>query len=286
VGGERAAEEAGGGSESGQRHAAVGHPKKLPGLVEKRAEVQRLRAEFATSERHVCELLNIPRSTCRHRSCRDDSALRQQLMELADDKPRFGYRRLHILLRRSGQIVNHKRVQRVYRAAGLCVTRLRRRRLTRAGVPLARPTAPNEECALDFVSDVTAAGQRLRVLCVVDAFTRECLALETDTSMPSGRVRRVLDGIIGQRGAPRSLRSDNGPEVSSRHYLWHGVWSGGLQRFTFSQASRCRTVTSRASTAVCAMNVSTPAGSGTCGKRGGGSRHGASNTTNRGRTLR
>ena len=72
---------------------------------------------------------------------------------------------------------------------------------------------------MDFVSDVTASGQRLRVLSVVDAFTRECLALETDTSMPSRRVTRVLEQIVHRRGAPRFIRSDNGPEVSSRHYL-------------------------------------------------------------------
>ena len=81
--------------------------------------MQRLRSEFATSERHACELLNFPRSTCRYRSRRDDSALRQQLVELAYEKPRFGYRRLHVLLERMGQKVNHKRVQRVYRKTTL-----------------------------------------------------------------------------------------------------------------------------------------------------------------------
>jgi putative transposase len=185
----------------------------------KRAEVQRLRTEFATSERHACELLKVPRSSVRHRSRRDDSALRQQLLDLSDEKPRFGYRRLHVLLRRTGQIVNHKRVQRVYRAAGLCIRPLRRKRLTRAYVSPPRLSAPNEEWAIDFVSDVTATGRRLRIFSVVDAFTRECLALETDTSMPSRRVTRVLERIISQRGTPRFLRSDNGPEVSSRHYL-------------------------------------------------------------------
>jgi putative transposase len=185
----------------------------------RRAEVRRLRAEFATSERHACELLRIPRSSCRYESRRDDSVLRQQLIELAQQKPRFGYRRLHILLRRTGQHVNHKRVQRVYRAAGLCVRRIRRKRLTRSYTPLPLLTEPNQEWAIDFASDVTASGRRLRVFSVVDAFTRECLALETDTSMPSRRVTRVLQNIIHQHGTPQFLRSDNGPEVSSRHYL-------------------------------------------------------------------
>ena len=115
--------------------------------------------------------------------------------------------------------MNHKRVQRVYRTAGLCVRRIRRKRLTRSYVAPVRLTAPNQEWAIDFASDVTASGRRLRVFSVVDAFTRECLALETDTSLPSQRVTRVLGRIVEQRGAPKFLRSDNGPEVSSRQYL-------------------------------------------------------------------
>jgi putative transposase len=110
-------------------------------------------------------------------------------------------------------------VQRVYRAAGLCVRRIRRKRLTRTYTERPMLSTPNQEWAIDFASDVAASGRRPRVFSVVDAFTRECLALETDTSMPSRRVTRVLQGIIDQRGAPQFLRSDNGPEVSSRHYL-------------------------------------------------------------------
>src|SRR5438309_4521428 len=162
--------------------------------------------------------MSIPRTSCRYRS-RRDSVLRQQLIELAHEKPRFGYRRLHILLRRAGHRINHKRVQRVYRAAGLCVRRIRRKRLTRSYTSPRTLAAPNQEWAIDFASDVTASGRRLRVFSVVDAFTRECLALETDSSMPSRRVTRVLQRIINERGAPEFLRSDNGPEVSSRHYL-------------------------------------------------------------------
>lgn len=181
------------------------------------AEVQRLRAEFAKSERHACELMSIPRSSYRYRSCQDDRALRERLIALAQEKPRFGYRRLHILLRREGERVNHKKVQRVYRAAGLCVRR--RKLLTRSHASPPNLAAPNQEWAIDFASDIAASGQRLRLFSVVDAFTRECLALETDASMTRRRVTRVLQAIIGQRGIPQFLRSDNGPEVSSRHYL-------------------------------------------------------------------
>ena len=145
--------------------------------------------------------------------------LREQLIELAHEKPRFGYRRLHILLRRAGERINHKKVQRVYRAAGLCVRRIRRKRLTRSYTQRPLLSAPNQEWAIDFAGDVTASGRRLRVFSVVDAFTRECLALETDTSMPSQRVTRILQSLIDRRGPPQFLRSDNGPEVSSRHYL-------------------------------------------------------------------
>jgi len=181
--------------------------------------VRQLRAGFPFSERHACELLDIPRSSCRYLSRRDDTVLRERLVALAREHPRFGYRRLHVLLRRDGERVNHKRVQRVYRAAGLTVKRLRRRRLTRAALPRPVLTGVNQEWAIDFASDVTHGAQRLRILSVVDACTRECLALEVDTSFPSRRVTRVLEGLIEQHGGPQAIRSDNGPELCSRHYL-------------------------------------------------------------------
>lgn len=185
----------------------------------RRAEVQRLVGEFSTSQRHACELLEIPRSSCRYESRKDDTELRERLIELARAKPRFGYRRLHVLLRREGRPVNHKRVQRVYREAGLHVKRIRRKKLVRGFAPATAATAPNQEWALDFASDRTGGGQKFRVLSVVDTFTRECLALEVATSFPGQRVTRVLDRLVAQRGAPANLRSDNGPELTSRHYL-------------------------------------------------------------------
>jgi putative transposase len=148
--------------------------------------------------------------------------LREQLLRLAREKPRFGYRRIHLLLGREGVMVNHKKVQRVYRELGLTVKRTKRKRLVRVLRPRPLLTAPNQEWAADFVSDVTAGGQRLRVLCVIDSFTRECLALEVDTSLPSRRVTRVLERIIQQRGVPVAIRCDNGPEITSRHFL---AWS-------------------------------------------------------------
>ena len=104
--------------------------------------------------------------------------------------------------------MNHKRVYRVYRAAGLSVRRKARKRLVRAGLPKAALTAANQEWSLDFAADGLATGRALRVLSVMDNFTRECLALEVDTWFASARVTRVLERIVEQRGAPRWLRSD------------------------------------------------------------------------------
>jgi putative transposase len=212
-----------------------------------------LLAEFTSSERHVCGLMAVPRSSCRYRSRRDDSQLQERLRELAREYPRFGYRRLHLYLHRE-MGVNHKKVQRVYRELGLSVKRTRRRRLHRQPQPRRVLTAPNQEWALDFASDVTAAGQRIRVLGVIDSFTRQCLALETATSFPSRRVTRVLERAIAACGKPQSIRSDNGPELTSRHYLaWAIEWkidlvhiepgkptqNGGMESFNGKLRDEC-----------------------------------------------
>lgn len=183
--------------------------------------MRRLREEFLASERRVCGLMEIPRMSCRYRSRRDDSVLRERLIELAREKPRFGYRRLHVLLCRHEPEarINHKRVWRVYRDLGLAVRRTRRKRLARVLRPRPVLTAPNQEWAIDFASDVAASGRRLRIFSVVDCYTRECLTLEVDSSMPSRRVTRALAAIIETRGAPAAIRSDNGPEMTSRHFL-------------------------------------------------------------------
>jgi len=186
--------------------------------------VRRLIEEFRASKRRVCGLMEIPRMTYRYQSRRDDSELRERLLALAREKPRYGYRRLHVLLRRGqqpegGEQINHKRLWRVYRDLGLSVRRTRRKRLQRMLRPRPILTAPNQEWAIDFASDVAASGRRLRIFSVVDSYTRECLALEVDTSLPSRRVTRVLARIMENRGTPVAIRSDNGPEMSSRHFL-------------------------------------------------------------------
>ena len=177
-----------------------------------------LQERFAVSQRRACGLAGIPPTTARYRPRgRDDEALRQRLGELARERSRFGYRRLHVLLRREGHVVNHKRVLRLYRLAGLNLRRQKRKRmpsLVRGG--LALPTRPNECWALDFVSDTLAWGRRIRCLTVVDCFTRESPAIEVDTSLPGMRVVRVLEQVARLRGLPATIVMDNGPELTSR----------------------------------------------------------------------
>lgn len=160
--------------------------------------------------------MSIAVNSFRYRSRRCDEELREQL---AREKPRYGYRRLQVLVKREGEWVNHKRLYRVYRAAGLCLKRKRRKHCVRSGLPKMPLTAANQEWALDFAHDVIAAGRTIRMLSVVDVYTRECLVLEVDTGFASRRVTRVLDEVIMQRGKPLALRCDNGPELTSRHFL-------------------------------------------------------------------
>jgi putative transposase len=188
-------------------------------LVNRRADADWLQLEYAASERRVCGLLTMAVSSYRYQTIRCDDELRARLVELAREKPRFGYRRLQVLLSRTGERVNHKRVHRVYCEAGLMLRRKKRKHCVRVGQPLVERTAANQEWALDFVHDAVEYGRAIRVLSVVDAYTRECPALEVDTSFASRRVTRVLDGIIVERGVPGAIRVDNGPEFSSRHFL-------------------------------------------------------------------
>jgi putative transposase len=169
--------------------------------------------------------LSIAVSSFRYRSRRCDQSLQGQLVKLAREKPRYGYRRLQVLIEREGERVNHKRLYRVYRDAGLCLKRKKRKHCARSGSPRIALTAANQEWAIDFAHDVVAGGRVIRVLSVVDAFTRECLALEVDTGFASRRVTRVLDDVIARRGKPIGIRCDNGPELTSRHMLgWAMEW--------------------------------------------------------------
>ena len=185
-----------------------------------RQDVAFVEQEKGLSERRACRLLELDRSSYRYEAVADgDAELRGKLVELARQKPRYGYRRLHVLLQRQGQALNVKRVYRLYREAGLMVRRQRRKRLVRSMPAEPRLQRANQEWAMDFIIDGLASGRMVRILSVVDAYTRECLALEADTSLGSGRVIRVLERLIAERGAPESLRSDNGPEFTSRRMI-------------------------------------------------------------------
>ncbi len=143
-----------------------------------------------------------------------------RLKELALARPRYGYRRLQILLGREGWRVNHKKVLRLYREEGLTlrIPRQKRKYASWVRVPLPRPTKPNQQWTADFVSDALADGRRFRVLTVLDVCSRECLALEAATSFPAARVTRTLDGVIGERGRPEVLTLDHGTEFTGRHF--------------------------------------------------------------------
>jgi putative transposase len=144
-------------------------------------------------------------------------AVLERLQAHAAMRARFGYRRLHILLEREGLVVNHKRVHRIYRAAGLQVRRRRRKRLTRAErVPLPIPSQQLERWSMDFTVDTLADGRGFRTLNIVDDFTRECLAIEVDRSLPGLRVARVLDRLHATIGLPQAIVVDNGPEFAGR----------------------------------------------------------------------
>ena len=175
--------------------------------------------DYAFSERRACRVMMLAVTTYPYQSRRSDEPLRTKLVELAREKPRFGYRRLQVLLRRSGEHVNHKRLHRIYREAGLMLRRKKRKHCVREGKPLVGRTAANQESGLDFAHDAVECGRAIRVLSVVYAYTRECLALEVDTSFASRRVTRVLEQIVAERGQPQAIRCDNGPELTSRHFL-------------------------------------------------------------------
>lgn len=184
----------------------------------RRSVVAYLMQQHHFSQRRACRLANMHLSTARYRSRRRTSEeLRQRLRELAHQRPRFGYRRLGVLLRREYGAINHKRVYRLYREEQLLLRRRRRKRVAPAQrVAVAPPQRPNQQWSMDFMRDTLANGRSFRTLNVVDLFTRECLAIEVDTSLPSARVVRVLDQIAERRGLPEAISVDNGPEFAGQ----------------------------------------------------------------------
>lgn len=170
------------------------------------------------SQRRACRLASLNFSTWQYKSRKpSEMGLRQRIVELAGVRRRFGYRRLHILLRREGWVVNHKAVHRIYREEGLQVRRRKRKRIGPADrQPIELPERVNERWSMDFMSDVLSHGGRFRTLNIVDDFSRECPAIEVDTSLTGARVVRVLERLAETRGLPLGIVVDNGPELISR----------------------------------------------------------------------
>lgn len=215
--------------------------------VAKRDAVAHLCQVFEVSQRRACDVIGADRTSIRYRSLRpDDAGLRQRLRELAAVRRRFGYRRLLILLRRDGMLVNHKKLRRLYAEERLQVRRRggRKRALgTRASLRL--PLGANQRWSLDFVSDTLTDSRRFRMLAIVDDFTRECLALVADTSISGVRVGRELDAVIAKRGRPQTIVSDNGTELTSMAILrwsqaaaidWHYIAPGKPQQNAFVES--------------------------------------------------
>ena len=177
-----------------------------------------LHENHSLSERQACKIGGLHRSTFRYQAKpTDDSEIRTRLRQLAEQRRRFGSPRLHVLLRREGYLINHKRTERLYREEGLS-RRLKRRRKRSSvlRVVLNKPQRLNQHWSMDFVSDNLFTGRRFRILTVVDDFSRECPVLEADHSLTGLRVTRVLDRIALTRGLPEVITVDNGPEFISK----------------------------------------------------------------------
>jgi putative transposase len=181
--------------------------------------VKHLQKNFRVSERRACRVVDQPRSSQRYLSTKadKDAALTQMIVALSGQNPRYGYRRVWALLRREGWEVNKKRVHRLWREADLKVPAGRRRKRQRLassenGVARRRAEYPGHLWSYDFAMDATEDGRRLKMMPVVDEYSRECLALEVERSITSEEVVKTLDRLFAERGAPRFIRSDNGPE--------------------------------------------------------------------------
>jgi putative transposase len=190
----------------------------------RREVVEHLKVAYRVSERRACSAMAFPRSTQRYEATRDpQDALRVRLRDLAGARIRYGYRRLLVLLRREGWNVNHKRVYRLYSQERLTMRRKMPRRHVSAQPRVERPAVEtvNQVWALDFMSDTLSDGRKIRLLTVLDLFTRECLAIRIDARFTGDHVVRILEGLTASRGCPTSLRVDNGPEFTGRSLdLW------------------------------------------------------------------
>lgn len=177
-----------------------------------------IRQHFGHTEKKACRLLTISRSAYRYTPHRqDDKTLLERMKILAGNKPRYGVRRLHLLLKKEGLVINHKRTERLYRQESLALrTKPKKKLPVTLRVPLPIPSRINEQWALDFIHDSISTGRTFRCLSILDIYARECLSLHVDTSIPGKAVTTVLDRLIEARGKPRTLITDNGPEFTGK----------------------------------------------------------------------
>ncbi|WP_271612376.1 IS3 family transposase [Bradyrhizobium sp. CCBAU 21362] len=211
--------------------------KKMVGPAAKRAAVAHLQAVMSLSERRACSIVGADRKMVRYRSSRPpDVALRGRLRDLANERRRFGYRRLFVLLRREGEASGINRIYRLYREEGLTVRKRRaRRKAVGTRAPILVEARPNARWSLDFVHDQFANGRRFRILNIVDDVTKECLGAIPDTSISGRRVARELTAIVERRGKPGMIVSDHGTEFTCNAMLawckdaaidWHFIAPG------------------------------------------------------------
>ncbi|MFH1998042.1 MAG: IS3 family transposase, partial [Planctomycetota bacterium] len=202
--------------------------KKILKPMAKRAAAKVAVESHGLSERRACRLVGLHRSTMQYRAKKkDETTLTARMRELSEQRRRFGYRRLHVFLRREGLVINHKRTERIYRTEGLQIRRRKKKKLAAfVRVPMPLPTKPNEVWSMDFVADSTCHGRKFRILTIVDDFTRECLATVVDTSLTGKRVVLELEMIVEARGLPKGIRIDNGPEFIGRAL---DAWAYGVK---------------------------------------------------------
>jgi putative transposase len=219
--------------------------------VAKREAAAHLKDGHGMSERRACRTIGADRMSVRYRSRRpDDLRLRERMVAIARERRRFGYRRLHVMLKREGFVVNHKRIFRIYREEGLKVKkRGGRKRALGTRTPMPPASAPNDRWSLDFVADQFVCGRRFRILAIFDDATRECLAAVADVSLSGIRTARELSRLLAWRGVPKSIVSDNGTELTSNAILafaaetkidWHYIDPGKPTQNAFVESFNSR----------------------------------------------
>ena len=198
----------------------MGSRKKVVRPSLKREVANAIEQKFFISERRACRITRVARTTKRYRTkVRDDSPVLDAIQKVVRDNPRYGCPRVYRMLRRSGLDINHKKVHRIYSEAGLQLSKRPPKRKRRRPISeLPRPIGPDQKWSLDFVHDNLADGRSIRVLTVIDEYTRESIAMEVDTSLSSRRVLSVLSRLAVTRGLPKEIGVDRGSEFTSKEF--------------------------------------------------------------------